>query len=415
MALTKDDLQFVVSLAPDTKAMEKALMDLAGQVDKASKEASPGYIKNLFSAAKDVKSLLLSSIVGGPGVLGQAGGVVGGAVAGAPGAIAGGAVGRGLEAVPGIIGGVVGALAEVPVVLLNIKDELVGFAAKASPAVFSTWTKALDDAEAVIGQAFIPVLELMRDGVRMAGDTLANFLPNMTEVRGALEEFRAEFDAAGSELRSVLAELGPQVREFFIDGLRELSHWLAIATRAVVMMGERLRQYFGGGAAAKAGGEAGGELPGLRTSFGAAARPAAMEGIEEYERKLQLSAFQIPGQSKEDQQLSRLQDLVNIDTEAKDFLAKMDSTWETLKSVFMTGADVASQSLVVLRAIGTGIDNLVNNFKAIREFLTPSDKMADKIASVMNTYTGVSQRGSVLDYRRAEMKKSHPEYFTGGR
>src|SRR6202044_147620 len=72
---------------------------------------------------------------------------------------------------------------------------------------------AVDDAQAVIGHSFLPVLELMKEGVRLAGDALANFLPNSSEMREALTEVRESLQTVYQEIRASLGELGPQIRQ----------------------------------------------------------------------------------------------------------------------------------------------------------------------------------------------------------
>src|SRR5262249_593998 len=138
------------------------------------------------------------------------------------------------------------ALAGIPTVFMGITETLVSFAAKASPGLFRSWQIALDDVQAVIGHSFVPVLELMRDGVRLFGDVLANLLPNTNEVRSALSEFQAAFASFGREIRVILAEIGPSIRDVLIEGLQQLAHWLAVATRAVVLAVQRLRAAMGG-------------------------------------------------------------------------------------------------------------------------------------------------------------------------
>src|SRR5262249_53014547 len=135
--------------------------------------------------------------------------------------------------------------AAMPGLLQDITTTLTSMAAKASPGQFKLWTVALDDVQGVIGQSFLPVLELMREGVRLFGDVLANILPNTSEVRGALSGLRGAFREIGAEIRKVFAELGPTIRDMLIEKIKTLAYWGAVAAKTIAILAEHLRVFFG--------------------------------------------------------------------------------------------------------------------------------------------------------------------------
>jgi hypothetical protein len=138
-----------------------------------------------------------------------------------------------------VMGPLIKGLSVLPAIFKDITSSLTDMAHKASPALFYSWSRALDDVQGVIGRTFLPVLGMMRDGVRLFGDVLANILPDQQEVYEALGELRAAFADAGQEVRAILAEVGPGIREALISGLKQLAHWAAVAARAVTILAGR--------------------------------------------------------------------------------------------------------------------------------------------------------------------------------
>jgi hypothetical protein len=204
-------------------------------------------------------------------------------------------VGDSIKKIP-IVGEVLGpfvdALTVIPGILKNITETLVGFAAKASPGQFKMFQIAIEDVQGVIGQAFLPMMGMMRDAIRLVGDALANILPNSQEVFEALSPLREAFSGLGDSLRELMTEVGPLIREVLIGGLTALSYVLSLVVKWVDFLVKGLNFIL---SPIKA-------LLGLlgvdtsaRTSVGAAARPAEFSGFEEYQKKMQLAAFTEPG------------------------------------------------------------------------------------------------------------------------
>jgi hypothetical protein len=206
-----------------------------------------------------------------------------------------GKVGSAVKAIP-VVGEVLGpfvdALTAIPGILKGVTETLTSLAAKASPAAFELFGMAVDDVQAAVGQAFVPVLYLMRDAVRLVGDVLANILPNMDEVSGALGGFREAFAELGNEIRELMTEIGPLIRENLIFMLQEVGFVLTVVVKIIgqwvsvlTFLLRPLKSLL--------------ELMGvdtrMRSGVGAAARPAQFAGLEEYQKQLQLSAYREPG------------------------------------------------------------------------------------------------------------------------
>lgn len=183
-----------------------------------------------------------------------------------------------------VLGPVSETLATLPGLFGSLTTSLISFAEKANPASGTLFNQAKDDAMAVIGHTFVPFMQLLTQGVKMAGDALANFLPAGQEVQAVLQEVYGEFEHLRKTLREVYAEIGPTVREFFIGALKELAHWLGVAAKVVVMLVDELRKFGILSATPTDAGKA-------RNSEGAAARQASYQGSEDYAQKVQLAFF----------------------------------------------------------------------------------------------------------------------------
>jgi hypothetical protein len=366
MALSVEDLRVILTVDADTSKMERSLASaLAGVGGSTAGSGGGGVdVRNFFGKllGGGGRAKVLGAALGGAGGLGQMGSLVGEALGGPEGAEIGAAVAK---AIPGVVAkpvealvaplnvlatalegmrgplGPIGAglnlwskaldgiaagvksiplvgevlgpmfdtLAQVPKIIGQVLETLVSFSEKASPSQFKQFQVAVEDVQAVIGDAFLPVLELMRDAVRGIGDVLASILPNASEVRDALSGLRESLGQMWDALRSVMAELGPIIRQFLIANLKILAAALSETARlvrlfadAVNVLAAPLRALLG--------------LPAeARTSMGAAARPADITGIDEYQRRLQLAAYAVPGGPTDKEQLpsnvADIKELVN--------------------------------------------------------------------------------------------------------
>ncbi len=194
-----------------------------------------------------------------------------------------------VSAVSPALGAMIAPLAEIPDVLGSITSTLTHFAAKANPASFRLFEHAVDDSQAVIGQRFVPVLELMTDGVRLFADVLTTILPDVDDVRASLSDLRGLM----MDFRESLGDVAPVLKQiagaYFKENMRQLSAAiyttvkpLEIFIRGLNILGSTLSSLtglnfgFGGG---------------LESSVGAAARPAQYEDSDRYRERLQLAAY----------------------------------------------------------------------------------------------------------------------------
>ncbi len=300
MAKSDEDLNYVIGFEPDTKNVDSFLGSLASKVASVG-----GGVTKMLGG-------LLGNASGGGGIGSSIGGIAGEALGGPVGAAIGGAAGGMADKVLAPIGKVFsaitnpvetlgGALQELqgplgavglvlPDALKSVVGSLTSMAAKASPATFMMFEQAVDDTQAVIGRAFIPVLEMMREGVVLFGDTLATILPDAGEVSVALSTLREAFAETGHYIREALGEVGPAIRTGLIVGLRLLGDALAWVTRQIgpmvvglLTMFRPLREMLGI------------TERGTRGQTGAASQPAQFSSIDEYQRQLQLAAFSVGG------------------------------------------------------------------------------------------------------------------------
>lgn len=266
------------------------------ELGKKVGEAIPGLIKSTVGAPLKVTAAgmqLLSDTLGD--LNGQLGPVDAGL----------NLMGKGLSGVATILGNlpgvgiVLGPLAEQFAVLPGIFQGLLGtltqFAGVANPATLDRFNYAVKDVQAVIGRAFVPALDVMRDGVRLFGDVLANILPDTLEVSQVFESFRKEFNVFGDQIRDSMRVLGPLFREGFLMAIRfpltllaGLFRSLGTAASALAVQMRPLLSVLGI------------QESDIRGSTGAAARPAQIQSFSEYQRKLQIEAFSIPGDAQAD-------------------------------------------------------------------------------------------------------------------
>ncbi|MDE2103621.1 MAG: hypothetical protein KGL39_40660 [Patescibacteria group bacterium] len=210
------------------------------------------------------------------------------------------AISSSLKSIP-ILGPVLGQAVDS---VRQITEILVSFAAKASPGIYKRYQIALEDAQAVIGQAFLPILQHMTNAVRWFGDVLANVLPSAQEVRDALAPIAPLFADIATDLKQIAVDAGPGIREFLIANLKLLTaalYALILPIKALIYPIQLLKQLLGQG----------GEV-GPRSSVGAAARPAHFASIEGFQQSFQTAAYSEPGAITQQQVPSMLSDIRGI-------------------------------------------------------------------------------------------------------
>lgn len=303
-------------------------------------------LKEAFTGGRGGLSAMLGGLMGGQGgggMLGQLGGAAGGALGGPAGAMVGemlakalpekiagparaaaagmsvlqrglqgvqgslGPVGAGLDLVSEGLNSVIGkikdipllgevlgpaleALGQLPGVLKGILEAGVSMAAKLSPGAMKQFSVALEDAQATIGQAFLPVLQELIPRVREMGTIIAQALPSDEEMR---DWFGGLFDSIRDLVQEVSPMIGP-ILKTLVGGVTVVTNVLSTLASAFNFVASTisrvikvltfglvdLGQVFGVGGAGKSRTEA------------SAARQANLGGIEEYQRRLQLETFQ---------------------------------------------------------------------------------------------------------------------------
>lgn len=189
-----------------------------------------------------------------------------------------------------LLGPIFDNLAAVPRILNQITGSLTSMAGVASPGQARMFQMVVEDIQGVIGERFLPVLELMRDGMRLFGDVLQNLLPSGREVRSVLSGLREVLAEMGDDIRDMVTRMGPAIRGTLTTGLRLLTTGLTGLATAATYALRGIEPLIGGLEALGLIGE--GEF---RSSTGAAARQASFSGVMDYQRQLQISSYTQPG------------------------------------------------------------------------------------------------------------------------
>ena len=213
-----------------------------------------------------------------------------------------------LGAVGTAIAGVATASVAAAYALKTMADSVAGFVAVASPGAFRQWEFVMRDISGVIGRTLIPVLYLFRDGARLLGDVLASILPSTEEMASALVPLREAFGDLSRDIRVLLAEFGPAIREGVLVGVALLVNQLTALARVAQVAAYAVRALYGPLAALFGTDEEN------RSSVGAAARPGGVATGEAYQRSNIESALNSFGgqQSIPQKQLGVLENILKV-------------------------------------------------------------------------------------------------------
>lgn len=327
MPFSANDLDFVLNIGlPNDRRVEQALQQVGKELDDAAKVAetqlahamSQGAagLRDQLTSLKEIKEIERERVRVNE-ALGR--GKVGESVASRLGsdkqaqlaatAISGGGIGAALQDLGGTLGAGIGAAFGGPVgeviggaigdkaasVLLAIPEQiqrLVGYLTNAvgygAPAVLKQFQIAMEDIQGVLGQSFAPVLMEGTKIVRLFGDILATLLPNFAEMAQIMGPVQEAFAELNNEVRKAMVEIGPTARQGIIYAL-QLVAYAAAGTARTLMDLLHAAEYLGSmlGFEAASG-------P-MRSSIGAAVRPAEITSIESYRRQLQIEAYRQPG------------------------------------------------------------------------------------------------------------------------
>lgn len=174
---------------------------------------------------------------------------------------------------------------------------LTEFAGVASPGTMTLFKDALQDIKGIIGQTFLPFLNLMREFAKLVGGIFATILPPMGEVQALLGPLRVVFNEFAQSIREFFGENRELFRAGFrtaITGIANLiSAMLRLGTAAVRMAAMLLRaaSWLGAGASGAVAAAAAGSAADFGSAVGAAARPASITDSASYRSSLLTAAF----------------------------------------------------------------------------------------------------------------------------
>jgi hypothetical protein len=181
-------------------------------------------------------------------------------------------VGAALSAV-GSVASAAGGLASS---FVGVGKSVESFVAKANPSSVERFNIALEDVQAVLGQALTPVLDVVTEGVRLFGDFLTSILPSADEFK----EILAPVSDLFGELREALAAVAPFVKDVLTVALKALGVALNIVLYPVKLLARFLGSLFGAG-----------EADPLKSSVGAAVRNVQFTGQQQFAQSVYAAAF----------------------------------------------------------------------------------------------------------------------------
>ena len=189
-----------------------------------------------------------------------------------------------------ILGPMLDQFGKLPGVFKDILEAIVPLVAKAAPGVVKQLSLAVENFQATVGQAFVPVVEFMIDMVRDLADVMAEMLPSADEVKAALEPLRD----AWLDLRDTLKEIAPDVHQGLVTAFKVIGAALAgfVKTLEVVVRGIHAAWRMLTAPLRWLGlmGEASEQRSGQQAIT--AARTPWMGGIEEYQRQMQMRVLE---------------------------------------------------------------------------------------------------------------------------
>ena len=231
-------------------------------------------------------------------------------------------------ATKGLLGG--GVAGGAAAGLAGMAKSIVELTAVSNPGIVKRFTLALQDMWGVLGHRLAPIVELFTKALRFLGDVLAAILPSSQDVRDALAPINDIFE----DLYDIVAEVAPLLREVF----KLLVQGFAVALKALLTPLRVLVQFMRGLGLI---GNEGGKVKG--GSVGAAARPAAFEGVEDYARKVYTTILSSQGMEKTPEE-KQVDLLGNTNTILKDILSALNKGFSL---GFASGAaGLVSQGLV---------------------------------------------------------------------
>jgi hypothetical protein len=203
-----------------------------------------------------------------------------------------------IKSIP-LVGEVVGPMLDqftmMPGLIKDITHSLTSMAIVASPAAGKQLELATRDVQGVIGQSFLPVLQMMTKGIRFAGDVIATVLPSYQDVSSALSGLRGTFSEFGDTIKQLLKDVGPEMKSGLIEGLRIGANAMSLFVKgldkfakgvdmAAKIIGTNLRMV-------GINNSLGLGLGSMKSARGAGSGQASFDSFEGYEQKLQQGAY----------------------------------------------------------------------------------------------------------------------------
>jgi len=210
-----------------------------------------------------------------------------------------------------LLGGVIDQYIQAPKIIKETVGILTEMAGKVSPAHAERMALAIDDTSAVIGRAFLPVMEVMTDTLRGFGDVMATIIPSSDEMRSVLEEIKPSLYEMGNAFKEVYRHLGPFIRKSFITGFRVLGTVISAVAKAVTTVTQAFSGFLS---------MIGFQREELRSSRGLAYRQAQMQSFGSYAEEIYTNAYSMGSASPQEETVSQLNIL---NTTARAILAVM--------------------------------------------------------------------------------------------
>lgn len=137
------------------------------------------------------------------------------------------------------ISGIIGATGELGVALgaagiaigafTKVLDQIINLAGAANPVLLQMFNDVLSDINAVIGQALVPILQLVTEAVRFFADVLATLIPSAADIRHVMEPMFVIFEAWKEVIKELTFAIKP-----IIDLFMEL--WKMLSEIAVTFL-----------------------------------------------------------------------------------------------------------------------------------------------------------------------------------
>jgi hypothetical protein len=282
----------------------------------------------------------------------------------------------------------------------NAKKAAIGLAslhavALASPGTFQRFQLALDDTTAVVGQALVPVLEIVTQGIRLFGDFLTTVLPSTDEFREALSPISDFLN----DLRDALASIAPVIHDVLVVGLKVLGAVLRTIIIPFQLLAKFLEGLFGAG-------------EGLKSSLNAAVRNVSFQSAESFAKQVNLAAFK-SGIGTGKGPVEKIgEDVAKIGEILKDigaWVRAIGQKYTGLKEAVSTAALKAAAGVVLPGTGGAAVDAALNIGRAM-EIAGGKGKRTNPFELDLTGAIGKT-RGKLAEIEEGRSRAANPAAF----